>query len=602
MSPLLLTAIVVIFVLAMLVRANRNADIVLWAGVTVLVVVPVRHANGGLASGVLELGDALGGLANEGVVTIAALFIVAAGLRETGALRMLTDRMLGHSTSARTAQHRIVWPTAFFSLFFNNTPLVALLLPVVDDWARRYQITAGRLLMPLSFASILGGSCTLIGTSTNLIINGWLIETTGHAGLGMFEMTPLMLPIAIVGLAFVIYAGPLLLPVRTPVFEHLGDVREYVVEMEVESDSELIDKSIDEAGLRGLPGLFLVEIDRHGQTLPAVSANVRLAAGDHLVFAGIVDSVVDLQRFSGLRPATDQVFKLDNTRANRRLIEAVVSNTCPLIGKTIRAGRFRTLYNAAVIAVARNGERIKGKIGDITVQTGDVLLLEARPSFLDQQRNRRDFYLVSQVDTAAPVDTRRAQLALAIVALLVTSVAFGLLGMLQASLIAALAMVATRCCGADVARRAIDWEILLVIAGALALGKAMQVSNLANLLSEHVVVLAGDEPHLLLGSVFLLSALLAGVVTAKASAVLMLPVVLAAAEQLGINVMPLIMAVMLASSMAVATPIGYPTNLMVYGPGGYHFSDYLRLGGPLTVVVGALGVALIPLLWPFHTS
>lgn len=599
MSPLLVTAVVVLLVLAMLVRIKRNPDIVIWAGVTLLLVVPVRTPAGDSRTGVLDLHDALIGLANEGVVTIAALFIVAAGVRDSGALHFLTKPLLGPPTSERTAQHRIVWPAAFLSMFFNNTPLVALLLPVVDDWARRYGVSVGRLLMPLSFAAILGGACTLIGTSTNLIINGWLIDVTGHAGLGMFGMTSVMLPVALVGLIFIVYVGPSLLPVRKAVFEQLGDAREYVVEMEVEANSELAGKRIDEAGLRGLPGLFLIEIDRGGEILPAVSANVQLAAGDHLVFAGVVDSVVDLQRFNGLRPATDEVFKLDNTRANRRLIEAVVSNTCPLVGQTIRAGQFRTLYNAAVIAVARNGERIKGKIGDIELHTGDVLLLEARPSFLDQQRNRRDFYLVSQIESDAPIDTRRAQIALAIIGALVVCVALGLFGMLQASLVAAFGMLVCRCCTAANARRAIDWEILLVIAGSLALGKALQVSLLADWLGTEVIALAGTDPRVLLATIFALSAVLAGVVTAKASAVLMLPVALAASEQLGIDVMPLVLAIMLASSMAVATPIGYPTNLMVYGPGGYHFGDYLRFGAPLTVLIGFLGLILIPLVWPF---
>jgi di/tricarboxylate transporter len=599
MSPLLVTAAVVLFVLVLLVRSRRHPDVAIWAGVTLLLVVPVRGDKEQGHSGVLSITDALAGLANEGVVTIAALFIVAAGVRDSGALRVLTRPLLGATQDERSAQHRIIWPSALLSMLFNNTPLVALLLPAIDDWAKRYGISVGRVLMPLSFAAILGGACTLIGTSTNLIINGWLIESLGHPGLGIFGMTPVMLPIAVIGIFFVIYAGPMLLPVRTPVFEQLGDAREYVVEMEVEPGSELVGKRIDEAGLRGLPGLFLIEIDRDGQTLPAVSANVELAAGDHLVFAGIVDSVVDLQRFSGLRPATDEVFKLDDQRANRRLIEAVVSDSCPIVGRTIRAGQFRTLYNAAVIAVARNGERISGKIGDIELRTGDVLLLEARPSFVDQQRNRRDFFLVSQIDSAAPIDSRRARLALVIIGLFVIAVTSGAVSMVAGSLLAALAMLVGRCCTPDIARHSIDWQIILVISGALALGKAMQLSGLADILGTRVIEAAGTNPHLLLAAIFGLSAVLAGVITAKASAVLMLPVALAAAQQLGISVMPLAMVIMLASSMAVATPIGYPTNLMVYGPGGYHFGDYLRLGAPLTLLIGVLGVVLIPIHWPF---
>ncbi|MCB1748421.1 MAG: anion permease [Gammaproteobacteria bacterium] len=601
MPPMLLTALVIVFVLVMLVRSARHADFVVWTGIAMLLVLPARHPDGSIVRGVLDIPRAFAGLANEGVVTIAALFVVAAGVRDTGAMQMLVNRLLGAPRSERGACHAVVWPTALMSCFFNNTPLVALLLPVTDDWARRYRMAANRLLMPLSYASILGGACTLIGTSTNLIINGWLVAGGYHAGLGIFEVTPVMLPIALVGLLFVVYASPALLPLRRPVFENLNDAREYVVEMQVDANSELIGRTIDDAGLRGLPGLFLVEIDRGGEVLPAVSGNVRLAQGDHLVFAGVVDSVVDLQRFSGLRPATDQVFKLADSPSKRRLVEAVVSNTCPLVGRTIREGQFRTIYNAAVIAVARNGERVRGKIGDIELAAGDVLLLEARPSFLEQQRNRRDFYLVSQVDGREPVDERRAPLALAIVAGLVGCVALGLFGMLQAGLLAAFGMVATGCCNASAARRAIDWEVLLVIAGALGLGQAMEVSGLAAYLGALVIDACGSSPLALLVAIFTLSALLAGVVTAKAGAVLMLPVAQAASAQLGIALMPLVIAVMLAASMAVATPIGYPTNLMIYGPGGYRFSDYLRLGGPLTLLIGVLGAALIPLFWPFAT-
>ncbi|MGB1880940.1 MAG: SLC13 family permease, partial [Gammaproteobacteria bacterium] len=343
---------------------------------------------------------------------------------------------------------------------------------------------------------------------------------------------------------------------------------------------------------------FLIEIERSGEVIPAVSGNVRLAAGDHLIFAGVVDSVVDLQRFEGLTLATDQVFKLDAKRSNRRLLEAVVSNSCPLIGRTIRAGQFRTVYNAAVIAVARNGTRIRGKVGDIRLLPGDVLLLEARPNFLEQQRNRRDFYLVSEIESASPLARERAPIALLLVAGMIAASGSGLVSIYTASLLAALITVASGCCSASVARRAIDWEVVLVIGGALALGKAMENSGLSSLLGGTIAALVGSSPTATLAALFLASAVLAGVVTAKASVVLMLPVALAIAEQLSLALMPLVVIVMLASATAVATPIGYPTNLMVMGPGGYRFSDYLRLGGPLTLFIGGLGVLLVPLFWP----
>ncbi len=578
MTPLITTAIVVLLVLITMARANRAPDFIIWGGVALLMVAPVEQSDGGYAIGLLSAADALSGLANEGLLTIAALFIVAAGVRETGALHLLAGRLLVAPSSERAAQHRIVWPTALMSSVFNNTPLVALLLPVADDWARRYRISQSRLLLPLSYASILGGACTLIGTSTHLIANGWLIQSAGLTGLGIFELTPFMLPIAGCGLIFVIVCSRWALPAR--------------------DRSSLSGQTVDEAGLRGLPGLFLIEIERSGEVIPAVSGNVRLAAGDHLIFAGVVDSVVDLQRFEGLTLATDQVFKLDAKRANRRLLEAVVSNSCPLIGRTIRAGQFRTVYNAAVIAVARNGTRIRGKVGDIRLLPGDVLLLEARPNFLEQQRNRRDFYLVSEIESASPMARERAPIALLLVAGMIAASGSGLVSIYTASLLAALITVASGCCSASVARRAIDWEVVLVIGGALALGKAMENSGLSSLLGGTIAALVGSSPTATLAALFLASAVLAGVVTAKASVVLMLPVALAIADHLNLALMPLVVIVMLASATAVATPIGYPTNLMVMGPGGYRFSDYLRLGGPLTLFIGGLGVLLVPLFWP----
>lgn len=598
MTPFVATALTITVVLAALAYYNRNADVVIWTGVSLLLCTPVRAGEGeAWQLGVLSVPEALAGFANEGVVTIGALFIIAAGMRETGALRWLTNTLLGSPGSERAAHHRILWPTALLSGFFNNTPLVAMLMPIAEEWGRRFRIEPSRLLMPLSFASILGGACTLIGTSTNLIINGWLIERTDFAGLQMFSITPVMFPIAIVGVLFIIYASPYLLTSRSRPFQDLSDAREYVVEMQVEPGSELAGKTIDEAGLRGLPGLFLIDIERDKESIPAVSGNVRLRTADHLVFAGVVDSVVDLQRFEGLRPATDQVFKIDEQRQNRKLLEAVVSDACPLVGQSIRDGQFRTNYNAAIIAVARNGERVAGRIGDIVLRQGDVLLLEARPSFLEMQRYRRDFYLVSQLDTPAPINTGKARIAFVLGAAMIAMVAYGLVSMLKAAVMTAVLMLAFRCVTPSTARRSIDWEVLLVIAGALALGSAMNSSGLADYIGANVLALTAASPHGLLAATLILTATLSAVVTAKAAAVLVLPVVVASAEQLGLNFLPFAVAVMLAASMTVATPIGYPTNLMVMGRGGYRFSDYFRLGAPLTLLIGVLGFVIIPIFW-----
>ncbi|MFT4562172.1 MAG: di/tricarboxylate transporter [Gammaproteobacteria bacterium] len=598
MDPAVVTAIVLGLVITTLVWVHRAPDFTIWGGVALLSVAPVVH-DGTYHIGVIVAKDALAGLANDGVVTIACLFIVAAGLRETGVMNWLVDRFFGKPKTLLSAQVRLLIPSAVLSGFLNNTPLVAMLLPITQDWAKRNSFSLSMLLMPLSFAAILGGACTLIGTSTNVIVNGWLIEEMGHPGLGMFEIFSVAAPIAVVGIACTIFFSHLFLPLRKPALQPTDDPREYVVEMIVDEDSELIGQTIESAGLRGLPQLYLIEIERDHELIAAVSGNIELHANDRLVFAGVVDSVVDLQRFNGLRPANEQIFKLDGSRSDRVLLEAVVSDSCPLIGSTIKEGRFRTNYSAAVLAVARNGERINKKIGDIDLRSGDTLLLEARPNFHEQQRNRRDFYLVSKVDGGFHFETQRAPAAVAIMVAVVASVTLGYLSMLQASLCGAIAMVAAGCCKATNARQAIDWEVLLVIGGAIALGRAMEVSGLAALIGHSVQTLFGTDPTVMLAAIFGLAMIFAATITAKAAAVLMLPIALAVATALNVSYMPYVIAVMLASSMTVATPIGYPTNLMVYGPGGYRFSDYLRVGAPLSLIIWVMAVLLIPLSWPF---
>lgn len=593
-----MTLVILIFVLFALIITNRSPDIIMWGGVVLLMVMPVKN-NNGWQFGILLPKDALSGFANEGVITIAVLFIVAAGMRETGALQFISHRLLGSPTSILSAQNRIVWPAAMMSAFMNNTPLVAMLLPVINDWAKRNNISVSMLLMPLSYASILGGACTLIGTSSNLIVNGWLINETGHPGLGLFEISKVGIPIAFIGLLYILFTSRWLLKDRKPAISPSEDARQYTVVMIVKPESYLVGKTIKEAGLRGLPSLYLIEIDRKGEALTAVSSNVQLQAEDRLVFAGIVDSVVDLQKFPGLRLAVNQIFKLNEPKLNRLFIEAVVSNSCPLVGKTVRDGKFRTIYNAAIIAVARNGERINKKIGDILLRPGDTLLLEARASFIEQQRNKNDFYLISKVEGSQINNNDRAGLAIVLLFSMIVIITFGFLSMLQAAMLTAGLMIMTKCCSANTARRSIDLETIFVIAAALGLGKAMQISGLAEILGLKLLLLTGDSSVIMLAAVFGLTMLLGNMVTAKAAAVLMLPIVMTISYDAGISVMPFIIAVMLASATALATPIGYPTNLMIYGAGGYRFSDYLLFGIPLSLLIWFLAILLIPIFWPF---
>lgn len=600
---------VLALVLAMLMSTRRSPDVIIWGGVALLLIVPVP-SQAGWTYGVLSTSEALGGLANAGMVTVAVLFVVAAGLRETGAMGWLAGGLLGRPKSLAAAQSRIMLPMAGLSAFLNNTPLVAIMLPVIGDWARRNKISVSKLLMPLSYAAILGGTCSLVGTSTNLVISGLVLETDGIAPLGMFTITWVGLPCAIIGIVYMLVIGRRLLPERIPVLDTMDDAREYTVEMIVEEASPLDGKTIEEAGLRHLPGLFLIEIERNNSVLAAVSSSVRLKENDRLVFVGIVESVVDLQKIRGLRPATNQVFKLDESRSNRVLVEAVVSNTCPLIGRTIREGRFRTVYNAAVIAVARNGVRITDmKIGDIRIEAGDVLLLDTRRSFAEQQRNSRDFYLVSSVNDSTTPRHDRAPIAIAILSLMVVGVTFGLIDMLRAGLIAAGLMIVTRCTTASGARKFVDFQVLLVIAGALGLGAAMQASGAAGSIASTLIAFAGDNPYVLMVIIYIMTTLFTEMITNNAAAVLVYPIALNAVAEISadtvaaggdpLNPMPFIIAIMVAASASFSTPIGYQTNLMVYGPGGYRFTDFMKVGIPLSLLVMAATVTIAPLVWPF---
>ncbi len=582
------TVFVVIAVTGLLAATRLAPDVVLAGAVTAL-----------MTAGILTPRDALAGMANEGMITVAALFIVAAALRETGGLDILTRRVLGRPGSILGAQARMMLPVTFLSAFLNNTPIVAMMLPVVSDWAKKNRISVSKLLIPLSYATILGGTCTLIGTSTNLVVHGLLSEREPRLAMGLFDLAWVGVPCALIGLAYLLLVSRRLLPDRRPVMSELSDPREYTVEMLVEPGSPLVGDTIEHAGLRHLSGMYLMEIHREGDVLPAVSSADRLHANDRVVFVGVVESVVDLQRIRGLKPATDQVFKLDAPRADRCLIEAVVSNTCPLVGRTIRGGRFRATYNAAVIAVARNGHRIRRKIGDIVLQAGDTLLLEAHPSFVVQNRNSRDFFLVSQVEDSAPPRHEKAWIAMAVLAAMVVAAATGFLSMLGASLIAAGTMVAAGCLSVSSARRSVDWEVLVVIAAAFGLSRALETTGAAAWLARSILGSCGESPWAALAAVYGVTMLFNAFVSNNAAAAIMFPIAIAAAKGLGVSVMPFVVGVMMAGSNDFATPMGYQTNLMVYGPGGYRFTDYLRLGGPLNLLLWGTAVGIIPLVWGF---
>jgi di/tricarboxylate transporter len=532
------------------------------------------------------------------VITVGVLYVVVAGLQETGGLLWISNRVLGSPKTHLAAQVRLTAPVAVLSAFLNNTPVVALFIPTVMEWSRRIRLQPSKLLIPLSYASIFGGLCTLIGTSTNLVVNGLVQTRYGGEGLSMFEITKLGLPCALAGLGCLILFRRLL-PDRKGFAEVIENPREYTLEMQIAEGSSLVGKSIEDAGLRNLPGAYVAELMRGQNVLSAVSPNEVLQAKDRLIFVGNVDSIRSLYFQQGLSPASDQVFKLAEPRHKRCLVEAVVSNTCPLAGHTIRAGRFRQHYNAVVIAVARNGQRVQGLIGTIVLRPGDTLLIECHAGFLTRQKDSKDFYLISRIEDSAPKRVEKAPWAFAILVGMVLAVSVGGMSMLKAGVLAAGLMMLTGCCTPAGARRSIEWNVLLTIAAALGLGLALETSGAAGTLAEALMRVAGDRPWFSLALVYVMTVVSTEMMTNNAAAALVFPVAMNAADNLGVSHMPFVICIMIAASASLATPIGYQTNLMVYGPGGYRFGDFARIGVPIGLIIGVIAVCFAPMIWPF---
>ena len=585
---------VVALVIFALARNLAGPDVITLAALTLLMTVGAISGSPLLPSPA----EAVKGFGNEGLLTIGVLYVVTVGLTQTGALSLAVLPLMGRPKSVMAAQFRLLLPVMTLSAFLNNTPVVAMFMPLVSDWCKKLRMPPSRFFIPLSYGAIVGGIVTLIGTSTNLVIYGMLEEPL-RSRISLFSLAWIGIPICIVTAAYILLFSAKLLPDRSPPRKALDDPKQYTIEMLIPQGSAMHSKTIEQAGLRNLPDAYLMEIERDGERLVAVGPEQVLKAGDRLIFVGVIESVVDLQRMRGLIPATDQVFKLSDPRGHRQLIEAVVSESCPLVGKTIKEGQFRSRYNAVVVAVHRSGHRLTDrKIGDIELRTGDTLLIEANPRFVEQQRNSRDFYLVSAVTGGKLMRHERAWTALAILIGMVVVAGFGWLEMLNAAIIAAGLMVLTRCCTGPEARQAIDLRVLLVIGAALGIGHALSKSGAADTIAHQLVGLVQGNEWLVLVMVYLVTMVFTEVITNNAAAVLVLPIALAAARDVGADPIPFAVTIMVAASAGFATPIGYQTNLMVYGPGGYRFTDYLRFGGVLDFVVMAVTVALVPLIWP----
>lgn len=580
-----LTLAIVLAVLVLLSATRIAADIILMGAALALMLM-----------GILTPVEALSGFSNTGVITVAVLYVVAAGLSETGAVQWIAQNLLGRPSSIRGAYLRMLLPVGGLSAFLNNTTVVAMLLPAIQDWSARVRIPVSKMLIPLSYMAILGGTMTLIGTSTNLVIDG-LLQAEKGVSLRMFDIAAVGFPLTVVGSIFLTLCGNRLLPNREDAVEQMQTAREYAVEFRVLANGPLVGKSVAAAGLRSLVHGFLTRVERDEYLVVEVTPELILDPNDVLIFVGAPQCASELREIRGLEPSAGDVNKLGIRHSQRRLVEAVIGPDFTGIGQTVKENQFRSHYHAVILSISRSGQMLRGKIGDVKFRVGDTLLLETNVDFVRNYRFRRDFMLVSSISDVAPANFRKAPWAILILLGMVLLNAFGVLEVIQAALLASLAMLVTGCLSVGNVRRHIDLQVIIVIAASFALGAAMVKTGAAATIADTLLI-AGVGPRGALALVFLLTLCFTELLTNNAAAVLVFPIAMAVADTVGANFMPFAITVMVAASASFIIPIGYQTNLMVMGPGGYRVSDFVRIGVPMSLVTAAVTLTVVPLVWP----
>lgn len=544
---------------------------------------------------VIEPSQALGGFATTAPLTIIALYVIAAAVDKTGALQPLLGLVLRRGGGERARLARLVGPSALASGFLSNTPIVAMLVPPVQGWCERTGTAASKVLIPLSYATILGGVVTVIGTSTNLLVSSQL-ETTGIEPLDMFELAPIGLPVAATGLATILLLGPKVLPDRRAPRPDTDDSRNFVLSMEVEPGGPLDGETVTDAGLRNLQGLYLVEVERADELIAPVGPDDRLLGGDQLTFVGQAETVVDLQSIRGLRSSEmTHVLAVDDGR--HTFFEAVIGTDSPLAHRTLAETEFRGSYQAAVVAIQRSGQRVSGKLGQVKLRPGDTLLLLAGPDFRRRYRNRRDFLLVSKLGGTSPTATRRAPIVLGLLAVVVTLPALGIMDLLRTSLAVAGALLLLGILTTEEARDGIQLNVVAMIGAAFGLGEAMRETGLSERIAEGLLDSIGSLGDIgAIVALVLLTLVLTELITNGAAAVIAVEIALQVSGQTDLDPRILAIGVAVTASCSFITPIGYQTNTMVYGPGGYRYTDYMRLGGPLSAVVVVTVVTMTAIL------
>lgn len=557
-----------------------------------------------LVGGIIDEQQALSGFANQAPATVAALYVLAGAADVTGALDQLTLSALGKKRirgSARRHLSRVAYPAMAASALIANTPLVGMIAPQIVSWCRRSAVSPSRYLMPLSYAVIFGGCITLMGTSTNLVIAG-LLEESGQEAFGLFEITPVGLPLALLGTTLTILLAPRLLSERrAPSEDFERQMREFTVEMEVDEKSPLAGRTVTEAGLRNLEGVFLVGLERHGRSIAPVAPEETLAEKDRLLFAGNVSRIVDLQRLPGLAFGQERHLVSSGDGVVRQFYQAIVGDSSPVVGRTLKQVGFRARYGAAVFAIHRAGERIAGKLGEVRLRPGDALILMADKGFGRRWEHDTEFLSLAPLGNGRPVRRENARAVRLLLGGMVAAAALGLVSLLEASLLTAIALVGLGIVTPSEALRSVDLQIILLMALSFGVAAAIHQSGLAIELANGIV--AGFRPLGdigILAGILVATMLLTELLSNNAAAVLMFPIAMATAQQAGLQPRPFAAVILFGASLSFLTPVGYQANTLVWSMGGYRFRDFTRLGAPLTLTTIAVTLAVVPVVFPLR--
>ena len=579
-----ITIVTVLAMFTVLLLTKIRADLVFLGAIAILFV-----------TGVLNAKEAFSGFSSTSVVIIGVLFVVVAGLTHTGVLQWIVKHLLGQPETYSKAVIRLMLPVAGLSSFLSNTTVVALFVGIVKMWSKKLGISPSKLLIPLSYASGMGGVCTLIGTPPNLIISGLYAENTGVAMNVLTTTIPGLFCLAIGVLSII--AMHKLLPDRKAPDSAFESTSDYTVELLVPSDNPYIGQTLNEAGLNDVRGGNLIEVVHYDEFLSPADGEEIVMGGDRLIYSGQIDEILDLKNSHGLVSADHHVFTLSEIDKSRQLRTAYVTFDSSLIGTTIGGSTFEKDNNLSLVAVARRGIRINETPRQVVLQAGDTLLLDCPPRLnvnTDRLSSQLHFFDSDQVVNIGPKTFVSALIMIAMVALS----ALNVMPLLQCTFIAAAAMLLLRCCNAEQAMKAVNWEILMVFAGSVALGLAIQKTGIAERLALGILDVCGTNPIVVMTAICFVGTFVTEFISNTAAGAMFFPIMYEVAERLGYEPYPFLIALMVSVSSSFATPIGSPTHMLVYGPGGYRFSDFMRIGLLMNLIILAANIFIVNIVYP----